>query len=338
MRAAAIDPDLREAILLSCSGLGAGRAGASDVSPLGPAGWFSLVSRLQPARLAAADLFELGVSGFTARLGYSAGDGERLDRLFARRTQVAFELERLERLGLWAATLADAEYPDRLRERLGKLAPPVLFGAGDRSLLSLSGIAIVGSRDADEGALGFAATAAGAAAVQQFATISGAARGVDGTAMRAAFEAGGVVIGVLAESLEARVRQPSTREALAAGLVALLTPYRPDAPFSVGAAMGRNKIVYALSDLAIVVSSTEGSGGTWAGAVESLEHRWVPVFAWTGNADKDRNGALLRRGAHPVGLDALGDLRGLVASAPGNRPLDHREIEVPTQQPMFDDE
>jgi predicted Rossmann fold nucleotide-binding protein DprA/Smf involved in DNA uptake len=35
----------------------------------------------------------------------------------------------------------------------------------------------------------------------------------------------------------------------------LVTPYRPDHGFSVGAAMGLNKIIYGASDYAVVVSS-----------------------------------------------------------------------------------
>lgn len=337
MTIAAGSTEWREAILLACSGLGAGRVGPSAVEPLGPKGWTTLASRLGPADLSSSELFELGALGLVARLGYSAADGERLERLFARRAQVALELERLDRLGLWAITIVDDGYPARLSERLGSQAPPVIFGGGDRQLLFVPGVAIVGSRDADEAALEFSADVASAAAGQQLATVSGGARGVDARAMRAAFESGGVVMGVLAESLEARVRQPSTRDALAQGAVVLITPYRPSAPFSVGAAMGRNKIVYGLSDLAVVVSSAEGSGGTWAGAIEAIEHRWVPVFAWSGESGEARNAALMRRGARPVGRESIDDLRALAeVDPPVTAAAGTQDLEI-GQQALFDD-
>ena len=61
----------------------------------------------------------------------------------------------------------------------------------------------------------------------------------------------------------------------------MVSPYHPTAGFSAGAAMGRNKLVYALSDVAVVVSSGQASGGTWTGASEALKAGWVPVLvAW----------------------------------------------------------
>ena len=68
--------------------------------------------------------------------------------LFERRGQLAFELERLGRLGIWHTTVESEDYPGRLLDRLGSAAPPVLFGLGQRELLDLDGLAVVGSRDA----------------------------------------------------------------------------------------------------------------------------------------------------------------------------------------------
>ena len=51
----------------------------------------------------------------------------------------------------------------------------------------------------------------------------------------------------------------------------LCTPYGPDAPFSPGNAMGRNKLIYAQSLVTLVVASDRETGGTWSGAVEALK-------------------------------------------------------------------
>jgi predicted Rossmann fold nucleotide-binding protein DprA/Smf involved in DNA uptake len=64
--------------------------------------------------------------------------------------------------------------------------------------------------------------------------------------------------------------------------------------------MGRNKIVYALSQITFVVAAVDGSGGTWAGAKEALDHRSTTVAVWTGKGATDGNHALVRRGARPV--------------------------------------
>jgi predicted Rossmann fold nucleotide-binding protein DprA/Smf involved in DNA uptake len=52
----------------------------------------------------------------------------------------------------------------------------------------------------------------------------------------------------------------------------LVTPFSPNAGFSIGAAMGRNRLIYCLADYAIVVASDAESGGTWAGATEALKN------------------------------------------------------------------
>jgi len=65
----------------------------------------------------------------------------------------------------------------------------------------------------------------------------------------------------LPEGVERRLRDASWRGSLADGRSVLLSPYHPTAPFSVGAAVGRNHLIYALADVAVIVSSSAGTGG-----------------------------------------------------------------------------
>jgi predicted Rossmann fold nucleotide-binding protein DprA/Smf involved in DNA uptake len=128
---------------------------------------------------------------------------------------------------------------------------------------------------------------------------SGAAQGVDRLAMTASLERQGKAVGILADSLERTIRNPEIRASLASGDLTLLTPYSPKAGFSVGAAMGRNKLIYALADYALVVACEAGSGGTWAGAIEALKASWVPVFACDGPDVPEGNRQLIMKGAFP---------------------------------------
>ena len=73
----------------------------------------------------------------------------------------------------------------------------------------------------------------------------------------------------------------------------------PAAGFSVGNAMGRNRLIYALSDLTIVIATAAGSGGTWAGATENLKRRWAPLAVWVGPGAPEGNGQLVQKGALP---------------------------------------
>jgi predicted Rossmann fold nucleotide-binding protein DprA/Smf involved in DNA uptake len=113
--------------------------------------------------------------------------------------------------------------------------------------------------------------------------------------MESALEARGSAVGVLADSLTRAVK--NHKEALKSGDLCLVTPYSPNAGFSVGAAMGRNRLIYTLADYAIVVASDAETGGTWAGATETLKNGWVPVFVLEHDAMPDGNKMLLQKGA-----------------------------------------
>ncbi len=84
---------------------------------------------------------------------------------------------------------------------------------------------------------------------------------------------------------------------LADGTLCLLTPYSPDTGFSIGAAMGCNRLIYTLADVAIVVASDAGKSGTWAGASEAIKAKWAPVFALEYAGAPEGNRLLLQKGA-----------------------------------------
>ena len=122
---------------------------------------------------------------------------------------------------------------------------------------------------------------------------------------------GGRVVGVLADSLTRTVSRTETRKALLDGDTVLATPYGPEAPFSVGTAMGRNKVIYALSTLTVVVASDHETGGTWAGAAEALRGGFGRVAVWRGAGEGPGNAHLVRRGATP--LENIDQLEAILA-------------------------
>ena len=64
--------------------------------------------------------------------------------------------------------------------------------------------------------------------------------------------------------------------------------------------MGRNKLIYALADAALVVSSAKGEGGTWTGATEQLERlRFCPVHVLSDPRGGPGLAALAEIGAVP---------------------------------------
>jgi predicted Rossmann fold nucleotide-binding protein DprA/Smf involved in DNA uptake len=220
---------------------------------------------------------------------------QRLETLLGRGVQLGFAVEEWQRNGIWIISRSDADYPIRYKTHLGKAAPPLLFGVGDRSLLVGGGLAIVGSRKVGEA---FTHQAGELCALNKLPVVSGGARGVDQISMTASLEAGGVTIGVLADSLLKKSLERSSRKAIAERRLLLISACHPNARFTVGTAMGRNKLIYAMADFGLVVSAEHKKGGTWAGADEELKREiFRPVFVRQGEDVPPGNSKLLGLGA-----------------------------------------
>ncbi len=228
---------------------------------------------------------------------------DRIEALLGRGAALAIAVEKWLRAGLWVMTRSDKDYPSRLKRRLGWGSPAVLYGGGDRSLLGRGGLAVVGSRDAVEDDLDYARMVGVAAARQGQSIVSGGARGIDEAAMSAALENDGTVVGVLADGLLRACTGSKYRSRLQANNLALVSTVHPQAGFSAGNAMHRNKYIYCLSDAALVVHSG-AKGGTWSGARENLEKRWVPLWVKPTRDSSAGNEALVKQGARWACADA----------------------------------
>ena len=304
-----------QAILLLTAPLIAGR-GTTSVNLLTTGEYHRLARRLRELQREPADLLDVDAGSLVEECRTDLDSG-RLERLLGRGFLLGQAAERWRSRAIWVVSQADAGYPRRLKKRLGEDAPPVLYGCGDTALPNAGGLAVVGSRNAKVTLLGYTREIGRLAAAARRAVISGGARGIDQAAMRGALEAGGNVVGVLADSLERVVVRREHRDALNGGRLALLSPYDPAARFSVGHAMRRNKLIYALADAALVVDSDHGRGETWAGATEQLERlKSVPV-----HVRADRNvgkglGELRKRGAKPWPNPKTGEELEAILGAP----------------------
>jgi predicted Rossmann fold nucleotide-binding protein DprA/Smf involved in DNA uptake len=284
---------------------------------------------LQPASLLSEDPRRL-LSGWMDR-GITP---DRIEYLLGRGGALGLALEKWHRAGLWVLTRSDSEYPERLKKRLQLEAPPVLFGCGNKSLLNVRGIAVVGSRNASDADLSFANQLGGDAAAQGFSIVSGGARGIDESAMFGALEREGTVVGVLADSLLRSATSAKYRKHLMSNDLVLVSPFNPEAGFNVGNAMARNCHIYCLADAAVVVTTGRDKGGTWNGAIDNLRSHCVPLWVRSHPDPDSGNPDLVRRGAKWLPNDKTdlsellacgdGDLDVAAASRSGELPLGRR--------------
>ena len=287
-----------QAILLLTAPLIAGR-GTSSPDLLSPGEYKRFARHLRETQHQPSDLLSPGAADLF-RACQPVIEESRLQRLIGRGFLLSQVIERWQARALWVVSRADAGYPRRLKTRLREDAPAVLYGCGDISLLETGGLAVVGSRHVDDTLIEYTMAVGRLAARAGRTLVSGGAKGIDQAAMRGALEAGGKVCGVLADSLEKTAMNREHRNLLIDGQLVLISPYDPSAGFNVGHAMQRNKLIYALADASLVVSSDLNKGGTWTGATEQLDKlRLVPVYIRSTGDSSEGLHALLKKGAVP---------------------------------------
>ncbi len=304
-----------------------------------------LVSRLNDLGSRLEDLVSPRGNELIDELGTNF-DVDHLRGLLGRGLRMSLVIERWQQRGIWVLSREDEEYPKLLRSRMRHKAPPIIYGCGESYLFNENGLAIVGSRNASRSVLDFAENIGRQAADNSFSVVSGAARGVDRASITGALDAGGNAVGVLADGLSRAAISQANRIPISEDRLVLITPYDPDAGFSTGNAMGRNKLIFALSNAGLVAETDYEKGGTWAGATEQLKRlKFVPMFVRaTGTPSQGLDG-LRRLGARewadPTDSDAVHDifekLRSGVLETDGPNTAPQSLIENPRQAAMVMD-
>jgi predicted Rossmann fold nucleotide-binding protein DprA/Smf involved in DNA uptake len=265
---------------------------SSDVKPLTTSEYNKLANFLHDKGMRPGNLLRDIPTGLPI-------ERERALALMKRGTSLAIAMERWTQLGIRVVSRSDPEYPAALKTKLRGAAAPVLYIAGSHSILQSEAICIVGAREATPSGLSFAHSLGRQCAIENFAVVSGDARGVDRAAMDGAIGDGGHVVGVLVDSLSKAIVAKRNREAILEGQLLLISPYGPEVSFNVANAMDRNKYMYALSSAAVIVDSSI-KGGTWSGAIENKKYGWTPGFVRMGPDTPEGNQRLIELGLTPI--------------------------------------
>lgn len=159
-------------------------------------------------------------------------------------------------------TLADSNYPERLRHI--SLPPAVLFVSGLKSaaINHASVIAVIGSRKPSVYGIEVTKKLTAAIAGRGVPVVSGGARGIDALAHRTALKVGGATLAVLGNGLG--VTYPPEHRALFAEIEkngALITEFTPGTAPQRSYFPARNRIIAGLCD-AVLVTEASGSSGT----------------------------------------------------------------------------
>jgi predicted Rossmann fold nucleotide-binding protein DprA/Smf involved in DNA uptake len=301
--------DSTRASTLLCATLASDKQKADD--PLTTSEFHRLLVALESLNSDVAAMIGGGRATVLDQLTSRGWNSQRLSDLLAREAELDRAALRWSEINLSILSFLDDKYPARLRARLRDTAPPLLFFVGSDNLLDRGGLAIIGSRNTDDTALQFTAQLGRRCTEQDVMVISGGARGVDQKAMLASLDANGYALGILGDSLAREAVSEKYAVHIERGHLTLASSVSPEAPFSIGNAMSRNKLIYALSDAAFVVSANAQTGGTWHGAVENLKRRWTPLLVRNDESAPRGNDLLIRRGGialNPAELNTTLDI------------------------------
>jgi DNA processing protein len=235
----------------------------------------------------------------TAELVHSHSPSDAVHNPFSDET-LERELDELASKDIDVVTCLESRYPQALKRLLGDRSPPFLYFRGNESLFRGESIGFCGSRHASELAIGVCQDIVQQLSERQFIVTAGYAAGVDQAAHKAALQANGKTIAVLAEG----ILNFSVRTVLASvwdwERALVVSEFLPHARWAVGKAMQRNRTIIGLSR-ALVVIEARSTGGTFEAGKDALllNH---PLFAPIYGDEKiaEGNRILLARGALPI--------------------------------------
>jgi DNA processing protein len=237
-----------------------------------------------------------------AELKAAGLDGRVAARIVSERANVSpdSEMERLARHNITALTWHNEAYPQRLKEIHDP--PPVLYVRGELGDAIEWSVAVVGTRRPTAYGRQAAEELSYALAANSICVVSGLARGVDAIAHRAALDAGGRTVAVLACGLD--IVYPPEHAKLALEIAergALVSDYPPGTQPRGDYFPRRNRIMSGLSLGVLVVEGDVKSGAMITARLAIEQNR--EVFAVPGSIfspqSRGTNG-LIKDGAKTV--------------------------------------
>lgn len=231
-------------------------------------------------------------------------DQKTIDRFLKQRAAISpqRELERLERMRVTVLTLNDKAYPPLLKTL--DTAPPVLYIAGKLTEADQFALGIVGTRNASQYGRQVTEQFASELAAHNVTVVSGLALGIDTIAHKAALDAGGRTLAIMACGLD--TIYPADNHGLARRIVesgqgALITEFplgvKPDSRYF----PMRNRIISGLSLGILVTEAPQKSGALIT--VRCALDQGRDVFAVPGNIFSARStgvNKIIQEGARPV--------------------------------------
>ncbi len=198
-------------------------------------------------------------------------------------------------------SILDKMYPIELERGLSVRMPPILTYRGNLDLLLMKKIAFSGSRKVSEKGIEITRDIIEQLSVSNICVVSGYAAGVDFIAHSYTLKNNGYTIIVLPEGINSfRIRKDLISD-WNWDRTLVISEFLPNAKWTAGRAMQRNKTLIGLSDISIVIEAGV-KGGSFDAGMETLEqgkYLFVPQYSIPPESALG-NRILIDRGAFPL--------------------------------------
>ncbi len=291
------------AIIALCSQLGYD-SDHETFKPYTTKGFFKLYLKFKNAGLGMDILYKESIQSVAETLSLSSDECLKIELLINRTKKLESDLDRFVDRRVFVVTMNDPQYPIKLLKSMKQDAPPLLYYCGDLEILNSKTTGVVGSRVATLQELHFTKKLASALAEKDIAVVSGGARGIDTQAKESALEAGGKIVTYVSDSMM-NYSVYNARH-IANGKLIALSSIHPNSKFTGYAAMERNQFIYGSCENAVVVSSSDETGGSFKGASICLKQNLCKLYVKDDGYATVGNKKLIQLGGTP--LTSIGEL------------------------------
>ena len=287
------------ALVVLCSTLGyQPKDDKTAIKPLTVAAFNKLENRLIKAGFSPSIFLKEKLSDISGLLSLSEAEASHIKQLLLRTDKLAEELDRLAEKKIYVAGRTQENYPAKLKKAMGNKSPVIFFYCGEMSLLDAETVAIIGSREATEQEQEYASKHARISAQNSRVIVSGGAKGIDTIAKDAALHAKGKVVTYVSDDMVGYITKNA--EHILWDKMLVLSAFHPEAAFKGYNALERNKYIYASSNYAVVVSSGDGTGGSYKGALDCIKNNYCPLYVKDDKYAPPGNKKLIEQGGLPL--------------------------------------
>ncbi|MDP4117869.1 MAG: DNA-processing protein DprA [Bacillota bacterium] len=252
-----------------------------------------------------ADIYETKVNHLKSLIPLSADDIAVIEFMKQAKEDIQLEAEILLRRKIDIIGRGSAYYPKNLRQKLGNIAPPILYVIGNENLVLKRAISVVGPRNIYMRDKEYAEKIGFLCAKEKLVLVSGGADGVDSIAQNSVLKNGGESVTYLPQGFDKSYFVKNHKKYIDDGSLLCLCACRPDSIFTGAAALVRNKYIHSHGELSVVVRAEYKRGGSWSGAIDNISHRRTPMTV--SDIPAPGNEALIQMGAGIMKYDEINE-------------------------------